>query len=73
MMMMICFFPTNSANDFRSEFKISPQTDSELACEEEAKLTAEIHDGMTHDDDDDEDEIDFNQLPPPPGNLYDFN
>jgi hypothetical protein len=40
-----------------------------LACEEAAKLTAEMHDnGITHDDDDD-DEIDYNELPPPPGKI----
>ena len=39
------------------------QTDSELACEEAARLTAEIHET------DDDDEINYNELPPPPDGV----
>lgn len=40
------------------------QTDSEVACEEAAKLTADYQ-GV--DDSPDDDEINYNELPPPPG------
>ncbi|KAL7047104.1 hypothetical protein ACKWTF_002789 [Chironomus riparius] len=40
------------------------RTDSELACEEAARLTAEIHET------DDDDEINYNELPPPPDGGY---
>lgn len=43
------------------------QTDSEIACEEAARLTAELQDGG--DSPDDDDEINYNELPPPPGKL----
>lgn len=45
-----------------SSFKIYwIQTDSELACEEAARLTAELQETP-----DDDDSIDYDQLPPPP-------
>jgi hypothetical protein len=40
------------------------QTDSDVACEEAAKLTAEYQ-GV--DDSPDDDDINYNELPPPPG------
>lgn len=46
-------------------FSSSEQTDSEIACEEAARLTAELQEGGESPDDDDE--INYNELPPPPG------
>jgi hypothetical protein len=40
------------------------QTESEIACEEAARLTAELQEADSPDDDD---EINYNELPPPPG------
>lgn len=44
------------------------QTDSEVACEEAARLTAELQEGGESPDDDDE--INYNELPPPPGENH---
>jgi hypothetical protein len=41
----------------------SSKTESEIACEEAARLTAELQEAG----DDDDDEINYNELPPPPG------
>lgn len=46
------------------------QTDSEIACEEAARLTSELQEGG--DSPDDDDEINYNELPPPPGTATNF-
>jgi hypothetical protein len=45
---------------------ISSKTESEIACEEAARLTAELQEAG----DDDDDEINYNELPPPPGENF---
>lgn len=45
------------------------RTDSEIACEEAARLTAELQDENSPDDDDD-DLCEFHDLPPPPDGGY---
>ncbi|CRK86208.1 CLUMA_CG000154, isoform B [Clunio marinus] len=43
------------------------KTDSELGCEEAARLTVELQDGDIQEE---EDEINYNELPPPPDGGY---
>jgi hypothetical protein len=51
-------------------FTLRKQTDSEIACEEAARLTAELQEGA--DSPDEDDDINYNELPPPPGKAF-FN
>lgn len=46
-------------------FLLELQTDSEVACEEAARLTADIQDDNTPEDDDD-DMCELHDMPPPP-------
>ncbi|KAG5678545.1 hypothetical protein PVAND_008212 [Polypedilum vanderplanki] len=58
-----------SMENFRTGRRIRNinRTDSELACEEAARLTAELQETP---DDDDDDEFNYNELPPPPDGGY---
>jgi hypothetical protein len=59
------YLTTYFINDRHLSF-LSSKTESEIACEEAARLTAELQEAG----DDDDDEINYNELPPPPGENF---
>lgn len=54
--------------DYSFYFLVRFKTDSEVACEEAARLTADIQDENTPDDDDEL--CEYHDMPPPPDGLY---